>query len=84
MSETRKIVASPEAAGRRLDFLMQEMNREVNTLKNTLEQKVEERTRQLAESNQQLLDAQKELAKAERLAGLGMLAAGVAHEIPWR
>jgi uncharacterized protein (TIGR00255 family) len=30
--ETRKIVASPEAAGRRLDFLMQEFNREANTL----------------------------------------------------
>jgi two-component system NtrC family sensor kinase len=57
------------------------MNREVSSLKNTLEQKVQKRTRQLEESNQQLLAAQKELAKAERLAGLGLLSAGVAHEI---
>ncbi|MEJ0099015.1 MAG: YicC/YloC family endoribonuclease [Pseudomonadota bacterium] len=32
IAETRKIVASPEPAGRRLDFLMQEFNREANTL----------------------------------------------------
>jgi uncharacterized protein (TIGR00255 family) len=32
LAETRKIMASPEAAGRRLDFLMQEFNREANTL----------------------------------------------------
>ena len=32
LEETRKIIASPEAAGRRLDFLMQEFNREANTL----------------------------------------------------
>jgi len=57
------------------------MNREVSTLKNTLEQKVVERTLQLEESNQRLLAAQKDLAKAERLAGLGLLSAGVAHEI---
>ncbi|MDR2215323.1 MAG: YicC family protein [Nevskiaceae bacterium] len=32
LTETRKITASPEPAGRRLDFLMQELNREANTL----------------------------------------------------
>jgi uncharacterized protein (TIGR00255 family) len=32
ITETRKIIASPEPAGRRLDFLMQEFNREANTL----------------------------------------------------
>ena len=32
IAETRKVTASPEAAGRRLDFLMQEFNREANTL----------------------------------------------------
>jgi uncharacterized protein (TIGR00255 family) len=32
IEETRRIMASGEAAGRRLDFLMQELNREANTL----------------------------------------------------
>jgi uncharacterized protein (TIGR00255 family) len=32
LAETLRIVAGPEAAGRRLDFLMQEFNREANTL----------------------------------------------------
>jgi uncharacterized protein (TIGR00255 family) len=32
IEETRRIMGSDEAAGRRLDFLMQELNREANTL----------------------------------------------------
>jgi len=32
IEETRRIMAGSEAAGRRLDFLMQELNREANTL----------------------------------------------------
>lgn len=32
LAETHRIIDSPEAAGRRLDFLMQEFNREANTL----------------------------------------------------
>jgi uncharacterized protein (TIGR00255 family) len=30
--EVRNVLRSPEPAGRRLDFLMQELNREANTL----------------------------------------------------
>ncbi|MSN24943.1 MAG: HAMP domain-containing protein [Geobacter sp.] len=50
-------------------------------LNRTLEQKVLERTTQLEETGRELLNAQQELAQAERLAGIGMLASGVAHEI---
>jgi two-component system NtrC family sensor kinase len=57
------------------------MTREVTLLNQTLELKVEERTRDLEEKNAQLLATQMELCRAERLAGLGLLAAGVAHEI---
>jgi uncharacterized protein (TIGR00255 family) len=32
VEEIRRIIASSEPAGRRLDFLMQELNREANTL----------------------------------------------------
>jgi uncharacterized protein (TIGR00255 family) len=32
VAEVRRVIASGEPAGRRLDFLMQELNREANTL----------------------------------------------------
>ena len=65
----------------RLTRQLDEREREIQTLNRTLEQKVLERTAQLEESNSQLLAAEKELARTERLAELGMLSAGVAHEI---
>lgn len=58
-----------------------EREQEILTLNKTLEEKVAERTAQLEEKNQWLLVAQQELARAERLVGIGMLASGVAHEI---
>ncbi|MDD2581572.1 MAG: ATP-binding protein [Desulfuromonadaceae bacterium] len=58
-----------------------EREHEILLLNRTLEEKVAERTAQLDEKNQWLLVAQQELARAERLVGIGILASGVAHEI---
>ena len=65
----------------RLGRLLLEREREINSLNRTLEQKVLQRTAELEEKNRQLLETEKELARSERLAELGMLSAGVAHEI---
>jgi signal transduction histidine kinase len=46
-----------------------------------LENKVEQRTRQLAASLQELRTAQDRLIQTEKLASLGQLTAGIAHEI---
>lgn len=54
---------------------------EINQLNRGLELKVQERTAQLSEKSMQLLRIQAELARAEKLADLGIVVAGVAHEI---
>ncbi|HEY3309149.1 MAG TPA: cache domain-containing protein [Desulfuromonadaceae bacterium] len=54
---------------------------DILALNRTLEDKVLDRTARLEEKSRQLLVAQKELAQAERLASIGQLASGVAHEI---
>jgi two-component system, NtrC family, sensor kinase len=46
-----------------------------------LEQKVEDRTRELSESLEELRTAQDRLIQTEKLASLGQLTAGIAHEI---
>ena len=51
------------------------------TLYATLEQKVQERTRELRDKNEQLHRTQNQLVTQEKLASLGALAAGIAHEL---
>lgn len=54
---------------------------EIRGLNRTLEEKVEARSQELAEKTAELLNTQRELSRAERLAAIGLLASGVAHEI---
>jgi C4-dicarboxylate-specific signal transduction histidine kinase len=54
---------------------------EVARLNEELEQRVEERTKQLLQASEALHEAQTELAYVNRVATMGQLAASIAHEI---
>ncbi len=67
-----------QAEALRMAKANEEIIRDQNTV---LEQKVAERTHALQESNNHLKRTQSQLVSAEKMASLGQLTAGIAHEI---
>ena len=60
---------------------LQEREARLRDWAGTLERRVEERTRALAEANRQLEATTQQLVVAEKLAAIGEITAGIAHEI---
>jgi len=72
------------ALARHLDQLLDVIDDKTRALQRwaaELDAKVVERTRELAQSNASLQQAQQQLVKSEKLAAIGQLTASVAHEI---
>jgi two-component system NtrC family sensor kinase len=67
-----------------LDHLLDVLDEKTRSLRewaHELDRKVDERTRELAASNDSLREAQRQLVKSEKLAAIGQLTASIAHEI---
>ena len=64
-----------------LKGIVRERTQELNQYKENLEKLVDERTKELQNTLMKLQDTQNHLIQAEKMASLGVLTAGVAHEI---
>jgi signal transduction histidine kinase len=66
---------------RSLNQALSEKEKQLEIYNQTLEQQVQARTQELSEAMTQLQTAQEEIIQSEKMAALGHLVAGIAHEI---
>ena len=65
----------------RAEEAVQQANLKLEDLNQNLELRVKQRTHELEEANQRLLDAQDQMVRTEKLAAIGQLSGGVAHDL---
>jgi signal transduction histidine kinase len=65
----------------RLYHVVSQQNRDLGEVNAHLEEKVAERTQELSRLLQRMEETQRQLLQSEKMAAIGQLAAGVAHEI---
>jgi signal transduction histidine kinase len=68
-------------AGEKRRTELAEAHEHLRQLNETLEERVRNRTRELEEANRELRETQMQLVQSSKMASVGMLAAGIAHEI---
>mgnify|MGYP000568362766 CR=1 FL=1 len=78
---TKDEVGSLAASLNQLVKWVGEYTQELELSRQTLEQRVEERTKKLTQTLQELQNTQSQLIQSEKMSSLGQMVAGIAHEI---
>jgi len=81
LSQSNQRLEEEVTERQRAEQAVQQANLKLEDLNQNLEARVKQRTHEMEEANQRLLDAQDQMVRTEKLAAIGQLSGGVAHDL---